>query len=139
MHTPASKPPCYVFDSSSLIKLERSHDLRHLPPPGNFFIVPSRVAKEVNKRASPLATWLKKGRVANFIVGSEGQLFMRLRQQETLLSDADIQGIIIAHHRRGTYVVEEKASRRVAESLGVKCLNADEFLREVRPEQLSLF
>jgi predicted nucleic acid-binding protein len=121
-----------VFDSSSLIKLERSHELRHLPSPGNFLVVPSRVAKEVSRKGAPEATikWLKRGSVADFVAGSEGQLFMRLRQQETLLSDPDIQGIVIAHHRRGTYVVEERAARRVAERLGVKCLNAQEFLQE---------
>ena len=137
MHTQTSQPPCYVFDSSSLIELERSHDLRHLSPPGNFLIVPSRVAKEVNKRGSPLATWLKKGRVAMFVATSEHELFYRLTLQAQGLSDADIQGIVITHHRRGKYVVEENAARRMAENLGLSCLSAKEFLSEFLPKQLS--
>ena len=81
MGVSASQPPCYVFDSSSLIKLERSHNLRHLPDlPGSWLVVPSRVAKEVKKGASAATKrWLEEGKVANFVVGSEGQLFMRLR------------------------------------------------------------
>jgi len=126
-----------VFDSSSLIDIEHSRYLRRLRPPGNFLVVPSRVAKEVNRRGSPLATWLNRGKVADFVVDSEGQLFLMLRRRERLLSDADIQGVVIAHHREGTYVVNEKAASRVAQSLGVECLNAEEFLREFFPRQLS--
>lgn len=130
-----SQPPCYVFDSSSLIQLERSHRLRDVPGhPGAWLVVPSRVAKEVNKRGTRLATWLGGSKVANFVVESEGQLFLKLRQQERLLSDADIQGIVIAIHRGGAYVVEERAARRVAERLGVRCLNAEEFLQEIKPQ-----
>jgi len=61
------------------------------------------------------------------------QLFLTLRRNEKLLTDADIQGIVIAYHRGGTYVVEERAARKVAQDLGIRCLNSKEFLQEVRP------
>lgn len=137
--TPAPKPPRYVFDSSSLINLERSRDLKRLSTPGNSLIVPSRVAKEVSKGTSPLATWLRKGNVANFIVDGENQLFMKIRVQEKLLSDADIQGIVIAQQRKATYVVDEAAAKRVAETLGVRCLKTNDFLKEFLGQQLSFF
>ena len=56
-----------------------------------------------------------------------------MRAQERLLSDADIEGIVIAYHRRATYVVEEKLATLVAKNLGVRTLKAREFLREVEP------
>lgn len=136
---PAPQHLRYVFDSSSLINLERSRELKRLSIPGISLIIPSRVAKEVSRGASPLATWLKKGKVANFVVDSENQLFMKMRLEEQLLSDADIQGIVIANQRKATYVLEEKAARRVAENLGVRCLNTKDFLREFLGQQLSFF
>lgn len=136
---PDPKPLRYVFDSSSLINLERSRELRRLSTPGNSLLVPSRVAKEVSKGTSPLATWLRKGKVAKFVVDGENQLFMKIRLQEKLLSDADIQGIVIAQQRKATYVVDEAAARKVAQNLGVRCINAEDFMTEFRGHQLSMF
>jgi len=67
--TPADQPSCYVFDSSSLIQLERSNGLRRLPGvPGKWLVIPSRVAKEVGRTAAPPATknWLESGKLAAF-------------------------------------------------------------------------
>lgn len=136
---PAPRHSRYVFDSSSLINLEHSSELKLLSKPGNLLIVPSRVAKEINKRGSRLGTWLKKGKVAYFLVDSENQLFMKLRVSEKALSDADIQGIVIARQRNATYVVEEAAARKVAEELGVRCINAADFMKEFWGYQPSMF
>lgn len=129
---------CYVFDASSLIELEGQHGkgLKHMPDrPGKWLVVPSKVAREVNSKGAPADTtnWLRSGKLSNFNVGSEGALFMKIRIHETLLSDADIQGIVIAYHRKGTYVVEEAKARTVARSLRIRCLKAKEFRQEVQP------
>lgn len=135
---PVAESPCYVFDASSLIELEGLHGkgLKYmLDRPGKWLIVPSKVAKEVNSKSAPADTknWLRNGKLSRFNVDSESALFMKIRVQERLLSDADIEGIVIAYHRKGTYVVEERKAGAVAESLGIRCLKAKEFQQEIQP------
>ena len=132
-----SESSCYVFDTSSLIEIERNHNgLKHMPDqPGKWLVVPSKVAREVNSEGAPADTrnWLRSGKFATFNVDTERRLFMEIRIRERLLSDADIEGIVIAYHRRGTYVVEEKLATSVAKTLGVRTLKAAEFLHKVKP------
>jgi hypothetical protein len=134
-----SAPSCYTFDASSLIEIERrsgGRGLRDMPDyPGSWLVIPSRVAKQVNSRGAPKETreWLAIGRVADFISGQEAREFMRIRVQERLLEDPDVQGIVIAFHRGCTYVVNDGRARTVAEALGVRCINARNFLSEVQP------
>ena len=133
---PDLQPPCYVFDTSSLIQLERSIGLHRLPDyPGKWLIVPSKVAKQLNSEGAPKQTrkWLNNGKFATFSVNSERVLYMRICVQERLLEDPDVQGIVIAHHRKGTYVVEEELATRAARRLGVRTINTEQFLEEVMP------
>jgi len=133
---PVLQPPCYVFDTSSLIKLERSIGLHRLPDyPGKWLVVPSKVAKQLNSEGAPKETrkWLNSGKFATFSVNSESVLYMNICVQERLLEDPDVQGIVIAYHRKGTYVVEEVPATRVARRLGVRAINAEKFLEEVMP------
>lgn len=131
-----SSPPCYVFDTSSLINLEKSVGLDHMPEyPGKWLVVPSKVAKQLNSEGAPKETkkWLSNGKTATFSVNSESMLYMKLRVQEKLLEDPDIQGIVIAFHRKGTYVAEDDLAARVAKSLGVRTIKALEFRNEINP------
>ena len=133
---PVLQPSCYVFDTSSLIKLERLDGLHHMPDyPGTWLVVPSKVAKQLDSEGAPKETkkWLNNGKAATFSGNGEKVLYMTLRVQEKLLEDPDIQGIVIAHHRKGTYVVEEELASRVAQSLGVRTLKTEKFLEEVTP------
>jgi predicted nucleic acid-binding protein len=133
---PVEQPPCYVFDTSSLIKLERSFGLNHMPDyPGKWLVVPSKVAKELGSEGAPKETkrWLINGKTATFSGNSEKALYMMLRVQEKLLEDPDIEGIVLAHHRDGTYVVEEELASRVAQRLGIRTLKTEGFLGEVVP------
>ncbi len=133
---PVLQTPCYVFDTSSLIHLEKSPGLQHLPSsPGKWMVVPSKVAKQLNSKGAPKETkrWLNSGKAATFSVNTEGVLFMKLRVQERLLEDADIQGIVIEYPRKGTYVVDEVRAAKVAQNLGVRTLKAEKFLEEVIP------
>lgn len=140
MDSKTSSPPnCYVFDTSSLIALERRSNgkgLREMPaPPGKWLVVPSKVAKQLNSQRAPAETkhWITNGKPAYFSIDEERKLFMKIRVSESLLEDADIEGIVIAFHRKGTYIVEEELARRVAKALGVKCINGSEFLDEIKP------
>ena len=140
---PSPESPCYVFDASSLIQIESegSHGkgLKHMPDrPGKWLVVPSKVAREVNSESAPADTknWLRSGKPSTFNVDSERRLFMKIRVEERLLSDADIEGLVIACHRKGTYVVEEGPATSVAKRLGVRTMNAKQFLDKVRPHLL---
>ena len=133
---PDLQPACYVFDTSSLIQIERSIGLLRLPDyPGKWFVVPSKVAKQLNSEGAPKETkkWLNNGKLATFSGNSEGVLYMRICVQQRLLEDPDVQGIVIAYHRKGTYVVEEELATRVARRLGVRTINTEQFLEEVMP------
>jgi hypothetical protein len=116
--------------------MERSTRLYHLPEsPGKWLVVPSRVGKQLNSQGAPKKTrnWLNNGKLAEFSGDSEHVLFMNIRRREKSLEDPDVQGIVIAYHRRGTYVVENGSAARVARGLGLITINAKEFLREVTP------
>ena len=139
----SSESPCYVFDASSLIEIEadRSHGkgLRQMPDrPGKWLVVPSKVARELNSESAPASTknWLRSGKPSKFSVDSERRLFMKIRAEERLLSDADIEGIVIAYHRKGTYVVDEGPATNLAGRLGIRTISAKQFLDSVRPRLL---
>ena len=135
--------PNYVFDTSSLIEIERSEGggkgLRQMPgPPGKWLIVPSKVAKQVDGKTSPPTTkrWIAGGYQTRLNGQWENTTFMTLRVEEHLLEDPDIQGIVVAASRNATYVVENGRAKAVAQSIGVRCINSIEFLKEVHPPLL---
>jgi hypothetical protein len=136
-----SQTSCYVLDASALIEIEGANGkgLKHMPAyPGKWFVVPSKVAKEVDSKSAPKETkaWINGGKYAKFNSDDEGRLFMRLRVEEIALDDADIEGIVIAYHRNGTYVVEEGPAEKVAKKLGINTIKAKQFLDKVRPRLL---
>jgi hypothetical protein len=137
----AGQSNCYVFDASSLIEIEGPNrkGLKQMPGyPGKWLVVPSKVSKEVDSKGAPKETkeWLKGGKAATFISDAERELFMRLRVQEIALDDADIEGIVIAYYRKGTYVVDEGPATNAARKLGIKTINAKQFLDIVKPRLL---
>lgn len=133
---PVLQPPCYVFDTSSLIRIERTVGLHIMPDyPGKWLVIPTKIAKQLNSETAPKETknWLSHGKHASFSVNEENVLYMKLRVHEKLLEDPDIQGIVIAYHRKGTYVVEEDLATHVAQSLGIRTIKSDKFIAEVMP------
>lgn len=137
----AAQIPCYVFDASALIEIEGKNGkgLKYMPAyPGKWFVVPSKVAKEMDSKSAPKETkdWLSGGKSATFNSDDERILFMRLRVKESALDDSDIEGIVIAYHRKGIYVVEEGPATNIARKLGVNTIKAKEFLDTIRPRLL---
>lgn len=139
----ANTPPCFVFDTSALISIERDpnrrglyHEMPHSP--GAWLVVPSKVKAQLNGAGSPQTTkrWLAEGHTSTFSCDEEGQLYMRLRVSEPLLEDPDIQGIVLAKQRDAVYVVEDGKARQVAQSLGVSCMRAEQFFAIVNPQLL---
>ena len=131
----------YVLDASSLIQIEgpKGKGLKSMPDyPGKWLIVPSKVAKEVNSKRAPKETkeWINSGKPATFSSDDENRLFMKLRVQERSLDDPDIEGIVIAYHRKCIYVVEEGPATIVAKKLGISIKNYKQFLELIKPHLL---
>jgi len=123
----------YVFDSSSLIELERGKQLRKLREPEGRIIVPDRVEGEVAKARAPLKTWLARHRhvVSRFAVPKEAEVWQALlRQTDPKVHDGEAAALAMAIVREKALVSEERAVQRKAEEKDVRCLKATDFLRE---------
>ena len=131
----------YVFDSSSLIELERSKRLRPLRQPGLSVIIVDRVAKEVQKPRTPLERWISR-HPANItrLLPDEGSTYLKLlAQTEPSIHDGEAAALAICLHRGGTLVTDDRAAARKAREHEVRCIDAEQFWSEWQPEQLKLF
>lgn len=136
---PSQSIQSYVLDTSAIINLERSNHLKQLLVfPGDWLIVPSIVARELNPNISgtPAATknWLNGGKVAMFI-DKEESLYRRLVLHPGV-DDGEAQAIAMARNRGATLVIDEKKNGQVwniAESHGIRCISSAEFLNEIKP------
>jgi len=130
----------YVLDSSSLIHVERSSDLRKLPPPNVRLFIPDRVAREVNKPRQPLERWLQRHySLVTRMLPDEGRDYLTFRiQPETKLDDGEAAALAVAVNRDAALVTDDMAAQRKAASHGVRCLGTTDFLREAVPKQLRM-
>ena len=129
-----AQPP-YIFDSSSLIDLERSNTLPRIPVEPRYVIIPQRVYTEVNKPRALIATWLRRNslRSAQFQTPAEGSLYLELRRQHPGLGDGEASAIAIAHHRNGTVVTEDRLARRVADTTETRWIGLEQYFQGVVP------
>lgn len=122
----------YVFNSSSLIKLERSKGLRvlYLLEGEGRVIVPHRVAREVNKPRKPLETWLKRNpKSVKQFLPEEGRLYLEfLRQTQPKIHDGEAAALAIALHRGCTLVADDGPTMEKARQHGVECIDTRELL-----------
>ena len=126
--------PAYVLDSCSLIHLERSSDLRRLPPAETRMFVPDRVVREVNKPKTRLATWLRVNRrVVTRLLPEEGRLYLRFVRDG--LDDGESAALAMALHREATLVTDDRAARAMASGMQVRSIETRVYLVEVLPEQ----
>ena len=128
----------YVLDTSAAINLERSNRLRSLPPPGDWIIVPSGVAREKNpdNPVTPEATkkWLAAGKVAHF-TPQEESLYRQLILNPAV-DDGEAQAIAMAYYRNAVLVIDEKRNGevwRIAQSYGISCVESEEFFDKIKP------
>lgn len=132
-------PSWYVFDTSSLIDLENllkgQQFASLLDSLRGRIVIPVGVKVELGRvRSSPSVTWLEKNPSSierhSFNIPEVGTLYLRLIQQYPGLGDGEAQAIALAHHRRGTLVTGDITAREIALHLGVRCLDAKEFLAQ---------
>jgi predicted nucleic acid-binding protein len=121
-----------VCDSSSLIDLERSKELRVLSYVA--VLIPSKVAEEVNQRGSLLAAWLRDNRASvKRPLDQEGGLYLRLlRDSRPRIDDGEALAIAMASHRNLELMIEDGAGRLAAERIGVHCLGWRELMARVQ-------
>jgi len=129
----------YVIDTSAIINLERSNQLTIFELPGDWIIVPSVVALELNPNyhGTPEATrrWLKRGKISQF-TGDEELVFRKLVLHPAV-DDGEAQAIAMAYCRNKTLVIDEKKNGQVwniAESFGIRCIDSKQFLKEIKPK-----
>ena len=128
----------YVVDTSAIINLERSNQLIGFELPGDWIIVPSAVARELNPNyhGTPEATkrWLQKGKISKFT--SDEELLYRKLILHPSVDDGEAQAIAMAFCRKKTLVIDEKRKGQVweiAESYGIRCIDSEQFLNEIKP------
>lgn len=118
----------YVFDSSSLIEIERRRYIRHLRILRDFMILPEKVAKEVSQPGTPLKRFLD--RYLGIVIRlrpEEERRYLEIRRQPGI-HDPDAEAIALALSCRHPLVIEDKKARSKAENHGIKCLRWHELL-----------
>ena len=125
----------FVFDSSALIDIEQSGHAADLPTPGVHYVVSPRVHKEVNKRGTPLYSWLRrKGAKFPQLRPEEHSIYFELiTQLDIKIHDGEATAIAMAMNRKGTLVISEGPGRTKAENHGVTCIDGNEFLSILKP------
>lgn len=119
----------YVFDSSSLIFIERARLLGRLRKRHTEIILPEKVAEEVRQPGSPLKNFLK--RYASVVVsfsGPEEEKYLEIRAQPGI-DDGEAAAMAIALVRRVTLVIEDKKGRQKAQNHGVQSMGWREFIQ----------
>ena len=128
----------YVLDASAGINLEHSHHLSRLTPPGDWLIVPSIVAHELNPNhpGTPESTkrWLSKGKVSHF--QPEEEILYKQLILNPAVDDGEAQAISMAHSRKAILIIDEKRDGvvwNIAQNLGVDCISSEEFWNRYNP------
>ena len=131
----------YVVDVSVLIELKRTRRLRQIRAAitSGSVAVPSYCLKKLEKRPSDWRDWLDRHRAqieVRLNPGIERAEYARLQAQRhhlgAILAPDDLHAIVIASQRSWPLVMRDRAAERLALSLGVRILSADEWLMEVQ-------
>ena len=124
----------YVFDASSLINLEKdSRNLSVLNDLVGRMFIPRKIAKEVDDPRSALGRWLSRNdRCVTQLLTEEHELYYQFITQTNLrIHDGEATALAVAVNRVATLVVDDNTARKKAESHGVLCLTADQFLGQL--------
>jgi len=118
-----------VFDSSSLINVERNKKMTVLRRRRGEVLIPAKVEEEVNQPNTPLHRFITRFRqqVVTPFQNNEEQEYLRVRSQRGI-HDADAAAIAMAMKRRLTLVIDDKRAREKAESHGIETLSWQDFI-----------
>ena len=118
----------HVFDSYSLIEIERKHHMTDLRKRRSEVVLPKKVAEEVGTRGTPLFRFIRHcpGVVSAFD-SAEESAYLQIRSQVGI-HDGEAAAIAVASVRKIPLVIEDKRGKAKAASHGVSCLTWNDFI-----------
>jgi predicted nucleic acid-binding protein len=117
-----------VFDSSSLISIEKSKRMPALRARKDEVILPRKVAEEVASQESPLRRFVKRNpAVITDLTPKEQNRFLEL-MSEPNIDAGEAAAISVAEARGHPLVIADGAARRRAVRLGVNCIAWRDFV-----------
>ena len=118
----------HVFDSSSLIEIERKRHMNDLRRRRSEVVLPEKVANEVGTKGTPLFGFIAHyPEVVSAFDSAEESAYLQIRSQVGI-HDGEAAAIAVASVRRIPLVIEDKRGRTKAASHGVGCLTWNEFI-----------
>ena len=123
----------FVFDSSSLIWIERKSFMSHLRRRHSEVILPEKVAEEVRQPGFPLENFLDRHpEVVIPLSSAEEYRYLEIRGQPGI-HDGEAAAMTVALSRQLPLVIDEseKRARGKAENHGIRCLGWEDFIRGV--------
>lgn len=121
----------YLFDSSSLINIERNKKMTILRKRRGEVLIPEKVAAEVNQPNTPLHRFISKFYqvVTQFQNNEEGE-YLRVRSQVGI-DDGEAAAIAIAIKRRLSLVIDDKKGKEKAENHDVQTFPWQDFVKGI--------
>ena len=120
----------HVFDSSSLINIERNRKMSVLRQRRHEVLIPGKVEGEVNQPNTPLNRFITRfyQQVVAPFRNNEEEEYLRVRSQRGI-HDADAAAIAMAIRRQLTLVIDDKKAKEKAENHGVETLTWQDFVK----------
>jgi len=120
----------HVFDSSSLINIERNRKMTILRSRRQEVLIPEKVEREVNQPNTPLHRFITRFRqqVITPFQNNEEDEYLRVRSQRGI-HDADAAAIAMALKRRLPLIIDDKKAREKADDHGIETLSWKDFIQ----------
>jgi len=119
----------YLFDSSSLINIERNKKMTILRRRRGEVLIPEKVAVEVNQPNTPLHRFISKFyQVVTQFKNDEEQEYLRVRSQIGI-DDGEAAAIAMAIKRRIRLVIDDKKGIDKARYHRVETLSWQDFIK----------
>jgi predicted nucleic acid-binding protein len=124
----------YVFDTSSLINIERLKKMEHLRKRIGEIIIPEKVAEEINHPGKPLSNLVQKHPhvVAKFNGREEEEEYLRILRLPGM-DPGEAAAIVIALRRKLPLVVDDKVGKATAKNYGLQTLSWKDFINGAIP------
>ncbi len=117
-----------VFDSSSLISIEKTKRMPALRARKDEVVLPRKVADEVGSQKSPLERFIRKNpAVVADLTPDEERRYLQLLSEPNI-DAGEAAAIALAESRNYPLVINDAAARRRAQRLGVNCIDWRDFV-----------
>ncbi len=121
----------YLFDSSSLINIERNKKMTILRKRRGEVLIPEKVAAEVNQPNTPLHRFISKFyQVVTQFQNNEEEEYLRVRSQVGI-DDGEAAAIAIAIKRRLPLVIDDKKGKEKAKNHDIQTFAWQDFVKGI--------